>query len=141
MSEQTNPAGGFWDDVPIIHSYTRAEALADGALIDVTETAKEAGFSVPVAVTSAVWADCIKWTDADSERQTHQDEAGRLWDVVFMTMWAAKRAPRGDTVAVELYRVPRGGTGKQARLVRLVAKIGPGDKGEPVLTIMQPDED
>jgi hypothetical protein len=28
----------------MIHSYTRAEAIADGVLIDVSETAKEAGF-------------------------------------------------------------------------------------------------
>ena len=32
---------------PVIHAYTRAEALADGVLVDVTTTAREAGFQVP----------------------------------------------------------------------------------------------
>src|ERR1700694_4913366 len=39
----------------VIHSYSRAEALEDGALIDVTSTTREAGFLIPVALTRAVW--------------------------------------------------------------------------------------
>lgn len=39
------------------------------------------------------------------------------------------------------YRVPRGGRGKRARLVTLKLHIGPSDQGEPVVTIMQPNED
>ena len=35
----------------LISSYTRSEALADGVLVDVTETAREAGFVIPVALT------------------------------------------------------------------------------------------
>ncbi len=31
-----------------IHTYGRAEAIEDGILVDVTETAREAGFSIPV---------------------------------------------------------------------------------------------
>lgn len=37
-----------------IYIYTRKQAIEDGVLIDVTETAKEAGFKVPVAVTCAL---------------------------------------------------------------------------------------
>ena len=37
----------------LIHSYTRAEALADGELIDVSATAREAGIRWPVALTLA----------------------------------------------------------------------------------------
>jgi type I site-specific restriction endonuclease len=36
-----------------IHSYTRADAFADGYLVDVTDTAREAGFRFPVALTRA----------------------------------------------------------------------------------------
>ena len=43
----------------IIDSYTRKQAIADGVLIDVTETASEAGFRIPVALTRAVWADYV----------------------------------------------------------------------------------
>lgn len=124
-----------------IHTYTRAQAIDDGMLVDVSETAAEAGFRVPVATTRAVWADCVEWNDVDSKRQTHQDEAGRLWDVLFMTMNAARRGGGRQTLQFQIYRVPRGGRGTRPRLVELVAHIGAGDLGEPVITIMQPNED
>ncbi len=124
-----------------ISSYTRADAIADGSLVDVTETAKEAGFRVPVALTRAAWESCVAWNDADSKRQTYQDEAGRLWDVLWMCMQTAIHAKAQDTFFFLLYRVPRGGRGVRARLTRLKAVIGPGDAGEPVVTIMEPTED
>ena len=73
-----------------IHVYTRAQALADGELVDVTTTAAEAGFRIPVALTRAVWADCVEWTDADTKRQTVQDEAGRKWEQTKAERKAAK---------------------------------------------------
>lgn len=36
---------------PVIHSYTRSQAIDDGVLVDVTATAQEAGFKVPTALT------------------------------------------------------------------------------------------
>src|SRR6185437_8267129 len=39
----------------VIYSYTRAQAIADGVLVDVSETAKEAGFKYPVALTRMVF--------------------------------------------------------------------------------------
>jgi hypothetical protein len=41
MNEET--AKGFWDDAEVIYAYTRAQALEDGVLVDVSEMAKEAG--------------------------------------------------------------------------------------------------
>jgi hypothetical protein len=38
----------------VIFSYTRAQAIADRVLIDVTPTALKAGFRFPVAVTAAL---------------------------------------------------------------------------------------
>jgi hypothetical protein len=124
-----------------IHTYTRAQAIGDGMLVDVSETAAEAGFRVPVAMTRAAWADCVKWSETDSKRQIYQDEAGRLWDVLFMAMNAARRGGGRQTLQFQIYRVPRGGRGTRPLLVELVASIGPGDLGEPVITIMQPGED
>jgi hypothetical protein len=37
----------------LIHSYSRAEAIADGVLVDVTPVAREAGIRFPVALTRA----------------------------------------------------------------------------------------
>ena len=139
----------FWGEP--IYSYTRAQALEDGVLVDVSETATQAGWRVPVALTSAAWGDCVEWTKADTVRHgTAQDVPGRLWDVLHMGRLAAARHarrcqddPRLDpmTCVVELYRVPREGRGYVPRLTQLKLVIGPGDQGEPVATVMLTHED
>ncbi len=43
-------------DAPVIFSYTRAQAIEDGVLVDLTAWAKETGFRIPVACTSSVSA-------------------------------------------------------------------------------------
>lgn len=129
------------DPRDIIHQVTRGDLLADGSLIDVTETARGAGFRVPVAVTVSAWADCVAWADEDNTRKgTIQDEAGRLWDVVWVASRAARRADGGGTVSFQLLRVPREGRGRTARLVTLEMTSGPGDDGEHVITISMPGE-
>ena len=67
----------------VISTYTRTQAIKDGVLIDAGSMAQEAGFKWPVAVTPAAWADCVAWSEDDSDKQAHQDESGRLWDVLF----------------------------------------------------------
>lgn len=138
---EESPFAGF----EVVHRYTRAEAIEDGYLVDVSETAeaREAGFTWPVALTRAVWDDCVEWSDEDSRRQTPQDETGRLWDVLYMARLAIKgHRGDGDTELIyKIRRVPRGGRGVMARDVSLKLVSGPGDNGEPVITIMMPDED
>ena len=129
----------------VIHVYTRAEAIADGVLVDVTATAREAGFKVPTAVTAAVFDQCIEWTESDAEQSSaYQDQEGRLWDVVYLAAFKArtlaKRGVRQNHVIFELNVVPRPGhTHPRHRTLKLV--IGPGDNPEPVATIMLPNED
>ena len=128
-----------------IHTYSRADALDDGYLVDVTETAREAGFRFPVALTRAAWDDCIEWSDADTARKHWpQDQAGRLWDVLTMTRCyvrgAACRDPDADRFMLQVLRVPRAGRGVKARAVRLMAHVGPGDDAEPVITIGLPSD-
>ncbi|MER8233112.1 DUF6573 family protein [Streptomyces sp. NPDC094049] len=125
----------------VIHEYSRASALSDGALVAVgDDTAREAGFTLPVALTAAAWADCVAWTDEDN-RQTCQDESGRLWDVLRMTRYAIRRSRGGSSCAVELYRVPRDGESHESERAWLLATCGPGDEMEAVLTISLPGED
>ncbi|ARL50555.1 DUF6573 family protein [Burkholderia pseudomallei] len=124
-----------------IHVYARAQAIADGNLIDVSDTAREAGFHIPVALTAAAWSDCVAWSNEDSQRQVQQDEAGRLWDVLWMASLAARRAPGAETVLFSLYRVPRGGRAVRPRRTTLRLIVGPGDDAAPVITILTPYED
>jgi len=135
-----NSPEGFFDNV--ISTYTRAQAIEDGVLVDVGSKAQEAGFKWPVALTAAVWADCVAWTEADSRKQVYQDESGRLWDVLYMASHAIRVSKRsGDRLLFQLYRVPRDGHSTEAVLVTLKLIVGPGDAGETVITILLPNED
>ena len=125
----------------IISMYTRAQAIEDGFLVDVTATAKKAGFVYPVAVTAAVWADCVAWSDEDTRRQVPQDEFGRLWDVLWMARLAVKQSKGSIQLLYPLHLVPRGEKAQKPRLTHLRLICGPGDTLEPVITIMLPDED
>jgi hypothetical protein len=54
QSNKTDGSESLFGEV--IFSYTRAQAIADRVLIDVTPTALEAGFRFPVATTAALMA-------------------------------------------------------------------------------------
>ena len=126
----------------VISTYTRAQALEDGVLIDPGTMAAEAGFKWPVAITADAWADCVAWSEDDSARQVHQDQDGRLWDVLFMAFYAVRTSQEsGDRILFQLLRVPRDGRSTKAKLVTLRMIVGPGDSGEPVITILLPHED
>ena len=105
--------------------------------------AKDAGFQVPVALTIAVWDDCVAWSDRDSQEQVHQDQCGRLWDLPFMAAHGMRTSRAcGDRLLFELYRVPRDGQSTAAERTTLKLIVGPGDGGEPVMTILLlPTED
>ena len=142
MSNPSNQpaAEGFFGEV--ISRYTRAQAIEDGVLVDASEMGREVGFKFPVAVTSAVWADCIEWTEEDSAAQVHQDLSGRLYDLLFMAAFSIQTSRRSaDRLLFELYRVPRDGYSTTPVPVTLKLIVGPGDMGEPVLTILLPTED
>ena len=127
---------------PVISTYTRADALSDGVLIDAGPMAQEASFKVSVALTIAAWNDCVAWTDADSDQQVCQDQSGRLWDVLMMALYRIRSAIESANLQLfKLYRVPRDGVSTNAKEVTLKLIIGPGDQGEPVITIMLPNED
>ena len=134
-----NNANEIFGDV--IFVYTRAQAIEDGELVDVSETAMEAGFSLSVAVTRAVWDQYIDWTPADDDKQTVQHASGRLWDALWMLHLVCRRFANESYLKYRLYVIPRDGRSKKPRQIELKAVIGGGDNGEPVITIMLPNED
>ena len=122
----TNPFG------EIIYAYTRAQAIADGFQIEVTKTAQEAGIRFPVFLTRAIFDAFVTVPPG----VTGQDEAGRLWDVVWMTRFAILRAKSGtDRVPVALYVR---NDNRAAKLIKLIATCGPLDidDPQPAITVM-----
>ena len=122
---------------PIIYAYTRAQAIADGVLIDVSATAREAGFAFPVAITAGVFATVVN----PSERAAKAGESisGRLWDVLQMMLWAARALP--DASDRVTFQVIATGEDGNKRRHDLWASVGPGDDAAPVITVMLRGED
>ena len=139
--EDTVIIGG--EEWPVISRYTRAQALEDGVLVDVTDTAREAGFKVPVALTHAVWV-LVEPTEAEANVDG-QDAQGRLWDLLWVAAWAARSgsAPGSNELRFGVLFRLRGRPGVRAGMHKTELKVrsGGGDDGEYVLTIMLPNED
>jgi hypothetical protein len=126
----------MFEDAEVIYSYTREQALEDGVLIDVSETAKEAGFKYPVAVTAGVWADII---EPDAIATKHgESKSGRLWDVLWLLYVAIKMGRSAGDITT--YKLIASAGGRQ-HIRYLKGQCSAGDNGEPVITIMLPNED
>lgn len=123
---------------PVLFAYTRKQALADGVLVDVSETAKEAGFRIPVALTRAVWAEQVE----APEGVERQDEAGRLWDVLWMARYGITQGKNRDASEILFsLQVRNDNREGEPPLATLKAVCGPDDDAEPCITIMLPEED
>ena len=133
---------------PVIHSYTRADMLADGLLVDVSAAAREKRLQLPTALTRACYETCVAWTAADAKRsRTHQDEPGRLHDVLWMAFIYGLMPNQLNILTLQDVPVrytllvrPRPGRGRVQRQ-SLQIRLGAGDDGRPCWTIGMADED
>ncbi len=167
----TNPSSPepFWSDADLIHSYTRRQAIADGVLVQLSgpdlsaddmthhghwtsRMVAEAGFRFPIAMTCEAWRELVV-----VNRQAYavcNDESGRLWDVLWMFRDAIRKRGNGNTqggsdvmfFTVMVVVAAESQWRKARRLsepsqVRVKAVCGPGDDGEPVVTLMMLDQD
>ncbi len=126
----------------LIYAYTRKQALEDGFLVDVSEVAKEANFTIPVALTHTLWEVCVV-PDASALRAGESIE-GRLWDLLWMLYLSIKTSKQKNSgnglMDIVIFSALFSIGGRRKR-IKMKAIIGPGDDGEPVLTIMFPSED
>lgn len=104
-----------------ISVYTRQDAIDDGVLMDVSQRARLAGFTLPVAITSTAFA-------------VAGGSANRLHDVLAAAAQAALRAD--DNARRTEFTVMVSGDTHQFAMA-----VSGGDDGEPVITIMLPNED
>ena len=121
----------------VVYAYTSKQAVEDGEQVDVSTTAAEAGIRFPVFLTRRVFDTYV----TVPPNVTGQDEAGRLWDIVWMLRSAIKSGRSdGDRIAYSLYVR---NDNRRPRLVKLVAACGALDMDapEPAITVMLPGED
>jgi hypothetical protein len=131
---RTPPA--IFTEADVVSVYLRQDAIADGMLIDLSPLAREQGLRYPVAITAAAHHLAIALSPAAVDAGC--DEAGRTWDV--LTLLAARIRCAGRTESTLRFWVSAITQGRTPSLIELVAVCGPGDDGEPVITIMLPGE-
>lgn len=139
-----------FNGMKIIYTYTTKEAVADGFLVLVAESqSREAGIKFPVYLTRAVWD---KYVEVPKGMEGEQDVQGRLWDILWMFMWAAKTNSSSLMMFKFGCRLPYTGEWEQnekmevdrlMRTITLKAVIGPQDIDDPspAIFIMKPWED
>lgn len=125
-----------------ISTYTRAQAIEDGALVnlmgffsthdDVASVCRQ-HYKFPIAFTAAVFD--IMQKAVENPRYCN-DYAGIVHDM----LWMSKVMKRQIDESTVMFRVIIAGAGRQRNYDFKLA-VGPGDHGEPVITIMMPDED
>jgi len=125
----------------IVFAYTRLDAITDGVLVELSnQMVSEAGIKVKVAVTRAVWDDYL--SPSYLNELLGQSVEGRTWDLLWMLGCAARRSRYASTIHFRVLFVTMEESGSiVTEDVLLKAVCGPGDEGEPVITIMLPWED
>ena len=128
----------MFKDFEVVHSYSRKQAIEDGYLIDVSKLAGEAGFVFPVAVSCAVWENWVCPTDYLHD--SGQSLEGRLWDLLIQLRFAIQRQKGSASSRVDFECLFLTDEDKH-EVVPFYSVCGPGDAGEPVVTVMLPGED
>jgi hypothetical protein len=132
-----------------IFCYTRADAIRDGVLVDVSRTIEPCPFKYPVAMTRAAWEAVIQaggqWAPGpetefeELQLPAGQDIRGRTHDVFTMMRHAIARGTTPDRIHFSVL-VDVHGNGRKTK-VDLYSICGPGDTAEPVITILLRGED
>lgn len=122
--------------------------ISTRVFVDLTAWAKETGFRIPVACTASVWHGYV--VPPKGTEGLGQSERGRGHDLLWMLWLAIRRSGRkpakanddhstgDDTILFDVIYLQ---APNKTETVKLKAVCGPGDQGEPVITIMMPGED
>jgi hypothetical protein len=116
---------------PIIFSYSRKQAIEDGVLVDVTELARMEGLRLHTAMTATLYGEAVR------QPAGAKPPEGVKVNPETAIRWLLKR------LHLEIKRLPPGEDRVYFTMgeISLWALCGPGDEGEPVLTVMLAGED
>ncbi len=116
---------------PVIFEYSRAQAITDGVLVDITSDETRRLFKWPIAVTRTVFEQYLNPSERCAAR--YGDTATLVWDMLYPLAMRVKAGVGGEQI---VYRVK---IGRRVAVLKSVA--GPGDDAQPVISIMLPAED
>lgn len=115
---------------PEQQSKTRQDAIEDGDLIEITRMGRDLGITLPLAVSARAAQSMVPFPNIPQETVTEN-----LWD----TLHAFRARACTTTEGVFEFQVSLYQNGLVPTLT-FKAAVSPGDDGEPVITIMLPDE-
>ena len=121
------------DEKGVIGVYPRAQALADGVLVDAGRTAWEAGIKYPVVLTREVWCRFVEVPDGIEG----QDEQGKLADL--LNALSGEYETRAGSVSEVLFQLQVRNNNRKPELITLEAVCGRDDDGSPCITVMIPE--
>ena len=127
----------MFSEAEVIYSYTRKQAIDDGVLIDLSALAPDVcrqHYKGSVACTTGVWEIVER---AIANKHWRNDLNGVVHDILWMSRHGKVADLDASTI---LFRVIIKGAGRRS-LYAFKVVCGPGDAGEPVITVMLPDED
>jgi hypothetical protein len=119
----------MFEEADVIFSYSRADAIRDGVLIDVSSRAKSLGYRIPVALTAGLH-------DTLTAGASDEAEISVRLDLLLTTLRdsIARNPGTGDRLDFSV-KAP------SLAALNAWALCGPGDTPDPVLTVMLPHED
>lgn len=122
----------------VIYSYTRAQAIEDGVLVEVTgELAKIARqhYKYPFAMTAEVHSIIQQAVD---NPKTCNDYNGVWADIIWMSRCNVLNRPNNRTI---LFSVLITGTDKEDDVYKFKLVCVPSDDASPCMTLMLPEQD
>ena len=135
----------------VICTYTTGEAVEDGSLILVDEKiCREAAIKFPVYLTQAVYS---KYVQVPKVFKGHQDESGRLWDLLYMFTAKAFKNPASTLEFQFICMLPNVGDWERNEkripdmpdhreiTLKSVIQARDFDDPSPAIFIMKPNED
>jgi hypothetical protein len=117
----------------VLNSSSRAQALKNGVLVDVTATANKVGFDIPVALTVSAWHHYIAVKPGDESL----NEENRLLDVLGILDFVLCKMPEPISPSFEFGLRSRAAH----KCFALKVKLDRDDDGSPCITVMLPEED
>ena len=119
----------------VIYSYSRADAIEDGVLVDLSANFPEEAriYKYHIACTASVWS-LVEQSVAN--RKYCNSAAGIVWDIMYMSQRGVIARPDEQTV---IFQVIIAGVGRRTHTMKAVC--GAGDELEPVITVMLEGED
>ncbi|MBE3123228.1 MAG: hypothetical protein IMZ55_09270 [Acidobacteria bacterium] len=115
--------------------YSRAQAIADGVLIDVTPLAKSEGFRLHTVMTCGVVAEVKAQVEkVFSDVMAFVEKEAVYWAALKDVLQALHEAIRQQKESTDTIHFKHAG-------LDLWSLVGPGDTAAPVLTIMLEGED